>query len=133
MYLPIENVTVSQDQNALSIGVPVQVGSNAQIVSLRPGFEDVSLYVVNKANCAPSYNDTCAAYFGGLFNPTSSATYHQTIESLWNGTDDNPDHLAFVYFNDVLAFGNATAYGFPLFMDQQGYGMFELNHDLVTF
>jgi hypothetical protein len=40
-----------------------------------------------------------------------------------DGTNEpNPTELSMVYFNDVLTFGNATAYGFPAYFDEPQYG-----------
>jgi len=53
------------------------------------------------------------AGYGGVYDSGASSTFRKTIESL-------------VYFNDILQFGNSTAYGFPFLMDQPGYGMLSI-------
>ncbi|KAJ9495762.1 hypothetical protein H2202_008805 [Exophiala xenobiotica] len=123
MYLAWENVTVTTDQKAINRGVQISMGSPAQILSLRPSTTDDNLYVVNKANCAPQYNDSCAGLYGGVFDYSSSKTFAQISEAQWNGTEEsNPNQLSFVHFNDMLTFGNASIYGYPSMYDQPGYG-----------
>ncbi|KIW76102.1 hypothetical protein AYO21_08424 [Fonsecaea monophora] len=123
MFLPWSNVTVTTDQKAITRGIQISMGTPPQIVSLRPSNADDNLYVVNKAQCAPQYNDSCIGQFGGVFDYGASKTFLQVAEGQWNGTDQgNPSQLSFVYFNDVLTFGNATIYGFPSSYDQPGYG-----------
>jgi hypothetical protein len=124
MFLPWTNVTVTLDQKALSRGIPLSIGNPPQPVSLRPSTGDDELYVVNRAVCGPSYNDSCIGSYGGVFNPSASKSFYQVSEGQWNGTiAQNPNDLSLVYFNDVLTFGNATAYGFPAILDQINYGM----------
>ncbi|EHY57013.1 hypothetical protein HRR83_001922 [Exophiala dermatitidis] len=123
MVLPWGNVTVTTDQKAITRGIPVALGNPPQIVSLRPSTSDDILYVVNKEQCAPDYNATCIGSWGGVFDYSSSNTFHQVAQGQWNGsTDALPTQLSFVTFNDVLSFGNATVYGFPAVYDEPGYG-----------
>jgi hypothetical protein len=123
MFLDWTNVTVTTDQSALTRGVQISMGNPPQIVSLRPSTADSNLYVVNRAQCAPEYNDTCAGTYGGLFDSSKSSTFRQVAEGQWNGTvSSNPNSLSFVYFNDLLQFGNASIYGYPSMYDQVGYG-----------
>jgi hypothetical protein len=124
MFLPWNNISVTPDQVAINRGIQIAIGTPPQIFSMRPSTADVDLYVANKADCAPSYNDSCESFYGGVFDPNASSTFHLTTKGHWNGTDDpSLTGLASIYFNDVLFFGNATSYGFPLFLDQPGYGM----------
>jgi hypothetical protein len=82
---------------------------------------------LTKQTAPPSYTDGCIGGYGGVYDSGASSTFRKTIESQWNGTyEPNPAGLALVYFNDVLQFGNATAYGFPLLMDQPGYDMLSI-------
>ncbi|KIX96784.1 uncharacterized protein Z520_07504 [Fonsecaea multimorphosa CBS 102226] len=123
MFLSWSNVTVTTDQQAISRGIQVSMGTPPQIVSLRPSTADDNLYVVNKAQCAPQYNDSCIGQFGGVFDYSTSKSFLQVAEGQWNGTDEgNPNQLSFVYFNDVLTFGNASVDGFPASYDEPGYG-----------
>ncbi|OQV04101.1 hypothetical protein CLAIMM_09043 [Cladophialophora immunda] len=123
MFLPWSNVTVTTDQKAITRGIQISMGTPPQIVSLRPSTADDNLYVVNKAQCAPQYNDSCIGQFGGVFDYSASKSFVQVAEGQWNGTDQgNPSQLSFVYFNDLLTFGNASIYGFPSSYDQPGYG-----------
>lgn len=79
--------------------------------------------MVNKAQCAPGYNDSCYGLFGGVFDSSASKTFLQVAEGQWNGTDQaNPNQLSLVHFNDALSFGNATVYGYPTIFDEPGYG-----------
>jgi hypothetical protein len=124
MFFPITNVTVTLDQEAFSRGISISLGTPPQVVSLRPGTEDDNLYPVNRAACKPSFNDTCIGLSGGVFNPSASTSFHEVSTGQWNGTSEaNPGQLSEVFFNDVMTFGNATAYGFPAFFDQQNYGV----------
>ncbi len=114
MFIPWTNVTVTTDQRAISRGLQVSVGSPPQIVSLRPSTADDTLYVVNRAQCAPEYNATCIGQYGGVFDYSTSKTFLQVSEGQWNGTiEENPNSLSFVHFYDTLAFGNGSVYGFP--------------------
>jgi hypothetical protein len=123
MFLPWNNISVTSDQVAINRGIQIAIGTPPQIFSMRPSTADVDLYVANREDCAPSYNDTCEGPYGGVFNPKASSTYRVTTKGHWNGTDDpSLTSLASIYFNDVLSFGNATLDGFPLFLDQPGYG-----------
>lgn len=93
-------------------------------MSLIPSTGDEDLYPVNRAACSPTFNDTCIGSYGGVFDPTKSTTFLQVEgEGQWNGTNENAGQLSQIYFNDVLSFGNATAYGFPALLDQPDYGM----------
>lgn len=124
MFLPWTNNSITGDQHAINRGIPVGIGTPPQTFSLLPTTADRDIYIANKADCAPSYNDSCVGGYGGVYDSSASSTFRKTIAGQWNGTyEPNPAGLAFVYFNDVFQFGNATAYGFPLFMDQPGYGM----------
>ena len=124
MFLPWNNLSVTPDQVAINRGIQIAIGTPLQIFSMRPSTTDDNLYVANKAVCAPSYNDSCTGMYGGVFNSNASSTYHPITKGYWNGTDDPQiAGLASIYFNDVLSFGNATSYGFPLIMDEPGYGM----------
>ena len=99
------------------------MGSPPQIVSLRPSTSDDVLYVVNREQCAPQYNDSCIGKYGGVFNYDKSSTFLQVAEGQWNGTvESNPNQLSFVHFNDLLTFGNASIYGYPAIYDEPGYG-----------
>lgn len=123
MYLPWTNVTVTTDQKAITRGIQVSMGSPPQIVALRPSTSDENLYVVNKVQCAPDYNDTCIATYGGVFDYNASSTFIQVAEAQWNGTPEaNPNELSFVHFNDLLTLGNASIYGYPAIYDEPGYG-----------
>ncbi|KAJ9497521.1 hypothetical protein LTR99_009139 [Exophiala xenobiotica] len=123
MFLPWTNVTVTLDQKAWNRGIGVSIGSPPQVISLRPSTSDYDLYAVNKAICNSSTNDTCIGSYGGVFDPASSSTFRQIAQGQWNGTNEpNPTELSRVYFNDVLTFGNATAYGFPAYFDEPQYG-----------
>ncbi|KIW97373.1 uncharacterized protein Z519_02765 [Cladophialophora bantiana CBS 173.52] len=123
MFLSWSNVTVTTDQKAINRGIGISMGTPPQIVSLRPSTADDNLYVVNKAQCSPQYNDSCIGQFGGVFDYSTSKSFLQVAEGQWNGTDQgNPSQLSFVYFNDVLTFGNASVYGFPASYDEPGYG-----------
>lgn len=123
MILPWSNVTVTTDQKAITRGIPVSMGNPPQIVSLRPSTSDDILYVANREQCAPEYNSTCIATYGGVFDYSSSSSFVQTPEGRWNGSSEsNPTQLSFVTFNDLLEFGNASIYGFPAVYDEPGYG-----------
>ncbi|KIW20682.1 hypothetical protein PV08_01259 [Exophiala spinifera] len=123
MFLSWTNVTVTTDQKAINRGVQVSMGTPPQIVSLRPSTADDNLYVVNRENCAPEYNDTCAGQYGGVFDYSKSSTFTQVAAAQWNGTDaENPNQLSFVHFNDLLTIGNASIRGYPSMYDQPGYG-----------
>ncbi|KAJ9634794.1 hypothetical protein H2204_006027 [Knufia peltigerae] len=123
MYLSWSNVTVTTDQKAINRGVQISMGTPPQIVSLRPSTTDENLYVVNRENCAPEYNDTCAGLYGGVFDYAKSSTFTQVAAAQWNGTDaENPNQLSFVHFNDALTIGNASIRGYPSMYDQPGYG-----------
>jgi hypothetical protein len=99
------------------------MGTPPQIVSLRPSTSDQVLYVVNREQCAPQYNDSCIGLYGGVFDYSKSKTFLQVAEGQWNGTDEpNPNQLSFVHFNDLLTFGNASVYGYPAIYDEPGYG-----------
>ena len=99
------------------------MGSPPQIVSLRPSTSDADLYVVNREQCAPQYNDSCIGLFGGVFDYAKSSTFLQVAQGQWNGTvEPNPNQLSFVHFNDLLTFGNASIYGYPSLYDEPGYG-----------
>jgi hypothetical protein len=127
MILPWTNLSITGDQNAINRGVQVGIGTPPQLFSLLPTTADRDIYIANKADCAPSYNDSCVGAYGGVYDYRASSTFLKTTQAQWNGTyEPNPAGLAFVYFNDVFQFGNATAYGFPLFMDQPGYGMLSI-------
>jgi len=58
MFLPWNNVSVTADQVAINRGIQIAIGTPPQIFSMRPSTADVDLYVANKADCAPSYNDS---------------------------------------------------------------------------
>ncbi|KAK5290191.1 hypothetical protein LTR99_011117 [Exophiala xenobiotica] len=122
MFLEWGNTSVTIDQT-LARGIEIGIGTPQQIVALTPSSNDNDLYVVNKQACQPSYNDSCAGLFGGLFNPTASTSYVEVTQAQWNGTaEPNPNHLSHIYFNDDISFGNTIVDGFPAFMDQLGYG-----------
>lgn len=133
MFLAITNVTVTLDQDARSRGIPLSIGTPPQQVSLRPSTADDDLYPVNRAACGPAFNDSCVGSYGGVFNPSASTSFRQVQQGQWNGTSEpNPLQLSDIYFNDVLTFGNATAYGFPAFLDQPGYGMLLSNSTVIS-
>jgi hypothetical protein len=99
------------------------MGTPPQIVSLRPSTSDDVLYVVNREQCSPQYNDSCIGLYGGVFDFEKSKTFLQVAEGQWNGTiEANPNQLSFVHFNDLLTFGNASMYGYPAIYDEPGYG-----------
>ena len=124
MFLPWSNLSVTSDLVAINRGIQIAVGTPPQTVAVLPSVSDDDLYVANPADCAPAFNDSCEGSYGGIFNPKLSATYHLTTKGHWNGTDTPYlTSLASIYFNDVLLFGNATSYGFPMFFDQLGFGM----------
>lgn len=123
MFLEWTNVTVTTDQKAISRGIQISMGSPPQIVSLRPSTADDTLYVVNRAQCAPEYNASCIGQFGGVFDYSASNTFLQVSAGQWNGTrEENPSQLSFVHFYDTLTFGNASIYGYPAIYDEPGYG-----------
>ncbi|KAI1623201.1 aspartic peptidase domain-containing protein [Exophiala viscosa] len=123
MYLPWTNVTVTTDQEAITRGIQMSMGTPPQIVALRPSTSDDNLYVVNKVQCAPDYNDTCVGSFGGVFDYNTSSTFVQVAQAQWNGTAEaNPNELSLVHFNDLLTVGNASIYGYPAIYDEPGYG-----------
>ncbi|EXJ62502.1 hypothetical protein A1O7_02940 [Cladophialophora yegresii CBS 114405] len=123
MFLPWTNVTVTTNQKAITRGIQVSMGSPPQIVSLRPSTSDDVLYVVNREQCSPQYNDSCIGLYGGVFDYSKSQTFLQVAEAQWNGTlESNPNQLSFVHFNDLLTFGNASIYGYPAVYDEPGYG-----------
>lgn len=123
MLLPWSNVTVTTDQQAISRGIQMSMGTPPQIVALRPSTADGDLYVVNKAQCAPDYNDSCIGLYGGVFDYAASSTFLQVSQAQWNGTTEpNPNQLSFVHFNDLLTLGNASILGFPSIYDEPGYG-----------
>ncbi|KAK4935591.1 hypothetical protein LTR10_023385 [Elasticomyces elasticus] len=123
MYLPWTNVTVTTDQQAITRGIQMSMGTPPQIVALRPSTSDDNLYVVNKVQCAPEYNDTCIGLYGGVFDYNASSTFVQVAAAQWNGTaESNPNELSFVHFNDLLTVGNASIYGYPAIYDEPGYG-----------
>jgi hypothetical protein len=123
MYLAWSNVTVTTDQQAITRGVQLSMGTPPQIVSLRPSTADDDLYVVNRAQCAPNYNDSCIGSYGGVFDYSTSTTFLEVSQGQWNGTvESNPNQLSFVHFNDLLTLGNASIYGYPAIYDEPGYG-----------
>ncbi|KAJ9603396.1 hypothetical protein H2200_012174 [Cladophialophora chaetospira] len=123
MFLPWTNVTVTTDQKAITRGIQVSMGTPPQIVSLRPSTSDDTLYVVNREQCSPQYNDSCIGLYGGVFDYKKSDTFLQVAQGQWNGTvGQNPHQLSFVHFNDLLTFGNASIYGYPSIYDEPGYG-----------
>lgn len=124
MYLPWSNNSVTADQVAISRGIQITIGTPPQILSMVPSTSDANLHVANKAYCAPSYNDSCMGGYGGVFNPSASSTYHLTPKGQWNGTyDPQLTSIASIYFNDVLSFGNATSYDFPMYLYRAWYCM----------
>ena len=124
MFLDWTNLSITGDQHAINRGVQVAIGTPPQLFSLLPSTDEYNIYVVNAANCAPNYTDSCIGSYGGIYDYQNSSTYQRTTEAHWNATyEPNPGSLAFIYFYDVLQFGNATTYGYPLLLDQPGYGM----------
>ena len=88
------------------------MGTPPQIISLRPSTSDDTLYVINRASCAPQYNDSCIGTYGGVFDYSKSSTFLEVAQGQWNGTvEANPNQLSFVHFNDLLTFGNESIYG----------------------
>ena len=119
-----ENVTVSNDGQAISRGIALAVGNPQQIVSLRLSVGDDNTWVFNSADCVSSSNDSCIGLKGGVFDYKASHTYSPTLEASWNGSHEaaNTDG-SYIFFNDQIRFGsNGTSYGFPLLMDQPGAG-----------
>ncbi len=122
-----QNITVSDDGLAISRGIGLAVGNPQQIVSLRPSIGDDNTWFFNSADCVSSKNDSCIGLKGGVFDPSSSHTYEQTIEAAWNGSHtQDVTNGAYIFFNDEIRFGNnGSATGFPLLLDQPGAGTFQ--------
>jgi len=120
-----ENVTVSNDGKAAARGIAVGIGSPQQIVALAPSIGDANTWLFNAADCVSASNSSCIGQKGGVYNATLSDTFVQTTEVAWNGTElsSQLDAGSYIFFNDDLHFGsNGSSLGFPLLLDQPGYG-----------
>ena len=115
MYLTWGNITVTNDQKAISRGIQVSLGTPPQILSLRPSTTDDNLYIANKAQCQPNSNNTCLGTYGGVFDYNRSDTFAQVSAGQWNGSGFAvPDQSAFIHFNDLFTLGNASFPGYPV-------------------
>ncbi len=122
MYLNWGNITVTTDQKAVNRGIQISMGTPPQIVSLRPSTTDNNLYVVNKNQCAPTYNNTCLGAYGGVFDYNRSDTFAQVSEGQWNGSQAGvPDQSAFIHFDDLLTLGNASFERYPVLYPELNY------------
>lgn len=123
LLLSWTNVTVSKDGNAVSRGIEIGVGTPNQVFSLRPSIGDVNMWLFNLATCGSASNDSCIGTAGGAYSSGNSSTFELTTQARWNGSQSINEEGSFIYFNDVIDFGqNGTAYGYPMFMDQPGQG-----------
>ena len=120
-----QNITISQDEHAASRGIALAVGNPQQIISLRPSIGDANTWVYNSIDCVTATNDSCIGSAGGVYNFKDSSTFVQTTEEAWNGTQESDLFSSgdYIFFNDEIRFGsNGSSLGFPLVMDQNGYG-----------
>jgi hypothetical protein len=104
------------------------IGNPQQVISLRPSVADANTWVFNSVDCGSSKNDSCIGQAGGVFDRQPSTSFRLTTEAAWNGTHDQSiSEWSFIFFNDDIRFGsNGSSAGFPLYMDQPGWGSFIL-------
>lgn len=118
LRLPIRNVTVSSDGNAVARGIEAGFGSPQQLMSLSMSFMNSDLGMDNEEQC----DDTpaqCAGQLGGIYRSERSNTYQQVTREQWNGTADK-DLLSagfFSFFTETIQLGTNHSYGgFPVIM-----------------
>jgi len=119
LQLPWKDIAITINDNAVSRGIAVEIGTPPQFFSLRPGLGGNNIFVFDVTDCGTTSNLSCVTELGGVIDPSNSTTFEKTIQSAWNGTQGSwiDTNYTYTFFNDKLTIGNASIPGFPLYID----------------
>jgi hypothetical protein len=129
LQLPWKNVSITPDGYTVAEGIPVEIGNPPQFFSLQPSVSVNNTWVFNIRDCVSDSNMSCTVPLEGVYDPSKSNTFRQTIQGDWNGTEgpDVEQGGPYVFFNDDMFLGtNETLYGFPIVTDTDADSQGEL-------
>lgn len=127
LQLAFSNITLTNNGQANSHGIAIQVGTPGQILAITPSTLGNNTILTNKGTCGSSTNTSCIQSIGGGFDPSTSSSFIATTANAWNGSvTDYTFYQTLVntpatYFNDkVTVASNQESFalpGFPLLLN----------------